>query len=140
MSRAVARLNSISGGILNWMAISVTRLGMRLPLRMYHGTPAQRQLSTKNFIASQVSVVESTATPASCTYPGTSWPPTLPGPYCPRTVPSPLLVSTRMALSTLTFSFRTESAENSDGGSIAVRARSCNRWFCTMSRITPALS
>ena len=45
-----------------------------------------------------------------------------------------------MARSTLPFSSRTASASKDDGGSIAVRARSWNRWFGTMSRSAPAWS
>jgi hypothetical protein len=42
--------------------------------------------------------------------------------------------------STFTFSLRTASAEKSLGGSIAVRASSCSRWFWKMSRIAPDCS
>jgi len=40
----------------------------------------------------------------------------------------------------LTFSFRTDSAVKSIGGSIAVIASSCSKWFWKMSRIAPELS
>ena len=43
-----------------------------------------------------------------------------------------------IAFSTFTFSLRTESAVKSIGGSIAVIATSCSRWFWKMSRIAPA--
>ena len=39
----------------------------------------------------------------------------------------------------MTFSLRTESAVKSLGGSIAVIASSCSRWFWKMSRIAPGL-
>ena len=61
-----------------------------------------------------------------------------PRPYWPRAkffgpgVPS--------ARSTFTFSFRTDSAVKSIGGSIAVSASSWSRWFWKMSRIAPACS
>ena len=42
--------------------------------------------------------------------------------------------------STFTFSSRTASALNVTGGSIAVSASNCNRWFWNMSRTTPASS
>ena len=45
-----------------------------------------------------------------------------------------------MAENTLTFSLRMASAWNEAGGSIAVRASSCRRWFWNMSRSTPAWS
>ena len=45
-----------------------------------------------------------------------------------------------MARRTFTFSFRTDSAVKSMGGSMAVRATSCSRWFWTMSRIAPDCS
>jgi hypothetical protein len=49
-------------------------------------------------------------------------------------------VSHRIDRSTFTFSSRTASAVIDDGGSIAVSASSCNRWFWNMSRTTPASS
>ena len=45
-----------------------------------------------------------------------------------------------MEASTFTFSSRTASAVNDDGGSIAVRVRSWSRWFWNMSRTAPASS
>jgi hypothetical protein len=42
-----------------------------------------------------------------------------------------------IARSTFTFSLRTESAVKSIGGSIAVIASSCSRWFWKMSRSLP---
>ena len=45
-----------------------------------------------------------------------------------------------IAFSTLTFSFRTDSAVKSIGGSIAVSATSWSMWFWKMSRIAPACS
>ena len=61
-----------------------------------------------------------------------------PGPYWPRT--TCLGAGVRIAFSTLTFSFRTDSAVKSIGGSIAVSATSCSAWFWKMSRIAPAWS
>ena len=58
----VAR-NRICGTCLNWIAISDRRFGRRFPERRKNGTPAQRQLSTHNFMATKVSVVESLGTP-----------------------------------------------------------------------------
>jgi hypothetical protein len=61
-----------------------------------------------------------------------------PRPYCPRTTDlGPGVWSDR---STLTFSLRTDSAVKSIGGSMAVIASSCSRWFWKMSRIAPACS
>ena len=61
-----------------------------------------------------------------------------PRPYWPRTTDfGPGVCSER---STFTFSFRTESAVKSIGGSIAVSATSWSRWFWKTSRITPACS
>ena len=59
--------------------------------------------------------------------------------YCPRTVSAAALVSSIgwSALSTFTFSSRSESASSEFGGSIATRQRSCIMWFCTMSQIAP---
>ena len=61
-----------------------------------------------------------------------------PRPYCPRTTDfGPGVCTERNAF---TFSFRTCSEVKSIGGSIAVRAKSCSRWFWKMSRTAPALS
>ena len=81
---------------------------------------------------------EPCATPGSSRYAGTSSPSTQPRPYWPRTT----LFGPGVCIerSTLTFSLRTESAVKSIGGSIAVRASSCSRWFWKMSRIAPARS
>ena len=45
-----------------------------------------------------------------------------------------------IARSTLSFSVRISSAENSTGSSIAVSASSCSRWFCSTSRAAPVFS
>ena len=61
-----------------------------------------------------------------------------PRPYWPRTTClGPGVCSAR---STFTFSFRTESAVKSIGGSIAVSATSWSMWFWKTSRIAPACS
>ncbi len=61
-----------------------------------------------------------------------------PRPYWPRTTDfGPGVCRER---STFTFSLRTDSAVKSLGGSIAVIASSCSRWFWKMSRIAPACS
>ena len=82
--------------------------------------------------------MESGATSGSSRYPGTSSPSMYPGPYWPRT--TCLGPGVCSAFSTLTFSFRTDSAVKSIGGSIAVSATSWSRWFWTMSRTAPARS
>ncbi len=45
------------------MAISVARLGSRLPVRSKNGTPAHRQLESSSRIATYVSVFESRRNP-----------------------------------------------------------------------------
>jgi len=47
------------------MAISLARVGSRLPVRRKNGTPAQRQLSMKAWSATNVSVCDVLFTPAS---------------------------------------------------------------------------
>ena len=49
-------------------------------------------------------------------------------------------LSERIDFNNFTFSSRIGSASRTTGGSIATRARTCKRWFCTMSRIAPASS
>ena len=85
-----------------------------------------------------MSVCERGSTPGSSRYASTSSPSIQPRPYWPRTTDFGPGVC--IARSTFTFSFRTASAEKSIGGSIAVSARSCRRWFWKMSLITPACS
>ena len=76
--------------------------------------------------AAKVGVCEPGATPGMAQYPS----------YWARTVSFSAIG--RMLSKTLAFSLRTASALNEDGGSIATRARSWNRWFWNISRTTPA--
>ena len=71
-----------------------------------------------------------------------SSPRTVPATYWPRTTSRRTSsgVRRRTASSTLAFSVRTASAAKQVGGSIAVRVRSWNRWFGTMSRNAPVWS
>ena len=65
---------SCVGVDLKWITTSDCFFDSRLPVWNRNGTPPQRQLSIKSFIATKVSVVESGATFFSSRYPGT---------YCP---------------------------------------------------------
>ena len=94
------------------------------------------------FIATYVSIRDCGSTSGSSRYAGTSSARTNPRPYCPRmtfcaTIDRSIGRSDRR---TLTFSSRTASAASEIGGSIAVRQRSCIRWFSTMSFVTPVCS
>ena len=51
-----------------------------------------------------------------------------------------LAAAGRMALSTFTFSSRSESGSASTGGSIASSATTCRRWFWITSRTAPTPS
>ena len=64
-------------------------------------------------------------------------PPCQPAEYWPRADPSAMSAGSRTADSTFSFSWRSESASNDTGSSIAVSARSCSRWFWMTSRAAP---
>ena len=58
--------------------------------------------------------------------------------YWPRTTSSQQRLS--VAANTLAFSSCRKSASGPTGGSIASRAMTCSRWFCTTSRSVPTES
>ena len=63
--------------------------------------------------------------------------------YWPRTALAAISASassTWIARSNLTFSSRIASGWNDVGGSIRNSDSTCSTWFCTMSRIAPAVS
>ncbi len=82
------------------------------------------------------------ATPSSARYDATGAASTAPAAYWPRTTAWGRShgCSGRIDLSSFTFSSRIASASKLAGGSMAVSASTCRRWFCTMSRSAPACS
>ncbi|OUD85401.1 hypothetical protein BC477_13395 [Clavibacter michiganensis subsp. michiganensis] len=88
-------------------------------------------------MAAYVSVRDSGSMPSSSRKPTTSSPPCQPPAYCPRAVAVERSFGRRTADSTFSFSSRRLDASNATGSSMAVRARSCRRWFWITSRAAP---
>jgi hypothetical protein len=66
-----------------------------------------------------------------------------PRPYCPRTARRAISCAPANGLiagSSFSFSSRIASGWNDVGGSMRNSDNICSTWFCTMSRIAPAVS
>src|SRR3569832_405749 len=102
--------------------------------------PDQRQLSMNTRSATNVSELDVGLTRGSLRYALRGTPSIDQAPYCPRNTYfeiSPVFRG-RMDLSNFTFSSRIDSVSSESGGSFVASARTCKRWFCTMSRNAPA--
>ena len=133
-------LKSASGARLNWIAISVTRLGQRLA-----GAQVERHAGPAPGVDLELAARRRSRSRSRARPParrGTTGS-ARPRPSRRRTGRARRSSATSLgaigltARSTLSFSSRRSSASNSTGGSIANMASSCSRWFCTMSRSAP---
>ncbi len=119
---ASSSVKSSRGGVAKVTTASVVVTPRFLPARISQGTPAQRHESISNRTATKVSVSECGSTPSASLYDR----------YWPRTACSGS--KARTWRNSLTRSSRNDAASDPAGGSMAMRATICSRWFCTTSR------